>query len=611
MKNLNILILILVLSQTFCTNFSETNKKLNPTQTLWYGKPAKEWTEALPLGNGRLGAMVYGRTENEMIQFNEETLWTGQPHDYAHKGAYNYLDKLRHLLWDRKQDEAHKLGNEQFMSQPFGQLCYQPFGNILLNFPGHEKAVNYKRQLNLGNAISSVIYEVEGVNFKREVFASTPDQAVVVHIVADKNGAVNFTAGLNSPHSNHEVSVSGDEVILNGKANNYPKELVFNGKPYPESKLFFEARMKVENKGGELIKNGNSIQIRNAKSVTILLVAATSFVNYADISANPAERCKNYLNKLDGKSYKVLKAEHIKDYLKFYSRVELDLGSSEISNRPTNERLNSFKQDEDPALVALLYQFGRYLLISSSHPGTQPANLQGIWNDKMAPQWDSKYTININTEMNYWPAEITNLSECTEPLIKMVTELSETGKNVAKEHYKMDGWVAHHNTDIWRGAAPINNANHGLWVVGGAWLCQHLWWHYQFTGDKEYLKNKAYPILKEASRFFSQYLIPDPKNPEWLVSGPGNSPEMRGLVMAPAMDHQIIRNLFANTIEAAEILGVDTDFSKILKEQRAKIAPNQIGQYGQLQEWLEDKDDPKNQHRHVSHLMGTLVQLPV
>ena len=604
MKNLNILILILFLSQTSCNNFSEPDMELDPSQTLWYDKPAKEWTEALPLGNGRLGAMVYGRTENEIIQFNEETLWTGQPHDYSHKGAYQYLDELRQLLWDGKQVEAHKLGNEQFMSQPFGQLCYQPFGNILLNFPGHEKAANYKRQLNLGNAISYVIYEVEGVKFKREVYASTPDQAVVVRIEADKNGAINFTAGLNSPHSNHEVSVSGNEVILVGKANNYPKELGFDGKPYPDSKLTFEARLKVVNEGGELVKEGNMLKIKNAKSATLILVAATSFVNYNDISANPSERCKNYLKEVDSKSYRELKSEHIKDYQKLYSRVELNLGSTEISGRPTNERLNSFKQDEDPALVALLYQFGRYLLISSSRPGTQPANLQGIWNDKMAPPWDSKYTININTEMNYWPAEITNLAECTEPLIKMVAELSETGKNVAKEHYNMDGWVAHHNTDIWRGAAPINNANHGLWVVGGAWLSQHLWWHYQFSGDKEYLKNIAYPILKEASKFFAEYLVPDPKKPEWLVSGPSNSPEIGGLVMAPTMDHQIIRNLFANTIEAAEILGVDTDFSKILKEKRSKIAPNQIGKYGQLQEWLEDKDDPKNEHRHVSHLWG-------
>lgn len=604
MKNRNILILILILSQTSCNNFSEPDKELNPSQTLWYDKPAKVWTEALPLGNGRLGAMVYGRTENEIIQFNEETLWTGQPHDYAHKGAYKYLNELRRLLWDGKQVEAHKLGNEQFMSQPFGQLCYQPFGDVLLNFPGHENAANYKRRLNLEDAITSVFYEVDGVKFKREVFASTPGQAVVVRIEADKKGAINFNAGIKSPHSNYEVSVSGDQITLKGKANNYPKELGFDGKPYPDSKLIFEARLKVINEGGELVNEGNKIQIRNAKSATLILVAATSFVSYNDISANPDERCKNYLKEQEGKSYKELKSDHIKDYQKLYSRVELNLGSSEISNRPTNERLNTFKQDEDPALVALLYQFGRYLLISSSRPGTQPANLQGIWNDKMAPPWDSKYTININTEMNYWPAEITNLSECTEPLIKMVTELSETGKNVAREHYNMDGWVAHHNADIWRGAAPINNANHGIWIVGGAWLCQHLWWHYQFAGDKEYLKNKAYPILKEASLFFSQYLIPDPKNPEWLVSGPSNSPEIGGLVMAPTMDHQIIRNLFANTIEAAEILGVDTDYIKILKEKRAKIAPNQIGQHGQLQEWLEDKDDPKNEHRHVSHLWG-------
>jgi alpha-L-fucosidase 2 len=604
MKNLNISILILLLSQISCNNFSEPDKELNPSQTLWYKEPAKIWTEALPLGNGRLGAMVYGGTENEIIQFNEETLWTGQPHDYAHKGAYNYLGELRQLLWDGKQDEAHKLGNEQFMSQPFGQLCYQPFGDVLLNFPGHEKATNYKRQLNLEDAITSVFYEVDGVKFKREVFASTPGQAVVVRIIANKNGAINFNAGFKSPHSNYEVSVSGDEVILGGKANNYPKELGYDGKPYPESKLTFEARLKVINDGGELVNEGNSIQIKNAKSATLILVAATSFVNYNDISANPSERCKNYLKELETKSYKELKSEHIKDYQELYSRVELNLGSSEISKRPTNERLNSFKQDEDPALVALLYQFGRYLLISSSRPGTQPANLQGIWNNKMAPPWDSKYTININTEMNYWPAENTNLSECTEPLLKMVTELSETGKNVAKEHYNMDGWVVHHNTDIWRGAAPINNANHGIWVVGGAWLSQHLWWHYQFSGDKDYLKNSAYPILKEASIFFAEYLVSDPKNPEWLVSGPSNSPEIGGLVMAPTMDHQIIRNLFANTIESAEILGVDADFVKILKEKRAKIAPNQIGQHGQLQEWLEDKDDPKNEHRHVSHLWG-------
>ena len=604
MKYPKFLILILLLIQVSCNNYPKEDAPLDYSQMLWYKNPAIQWTEALPLGNGRLGAMVYGGTENETIQFNEETLWTGQPHDYAHEGAHKYLNTIRQLLWDGKQDEAHELGNKHFMSQPFGQLNYQPFGDILLNFPGHKNAVNYKRQLNLVNAISSINYDVEGVNYKREVFASTPAQAVVVRIEADKNGEVDFTAGLNSPHTDFEVSVVGNEVILNGKANNYPQELGRDGKPYPVSNLTFEARLKVINEGGELAEDRKSIQIKNAKSATLFLVTATSFVNYDDISANPEERCENYLNELDGKSYKELKSEHIKDYQNLYSRVELNLGSSEISNRPTNERINSFKQDEDPALVVLLYQFGRYLLISSSRPGTQPANLQGIWNHKLAPAWDSKYTININTEMNYWPAEITNLSECADPVIEMVEDLAITGQNVAKEHYNMNGWVTHHNTDLWRGAAPINNANHGIWPTGGAWLSQHVWWHYQFTGNKDYLKNKAYPILKEASRFFSEYLVPDPKNPEWLISGPSNSPELGGLVMAPTMDHQIIRNLFANTIEAADVLGVDSDFVELLKGKLTKIAPNQIGQYGQLQEWLADLDDPENEHRHVSHLWG-------
>jgi len=425
-----------------------------------------------------------------------------------------------------------------------------------------------------------------------------------MQVESSKNGSLNFSAGLDSPHSNYTVTVDGDEIILRGTANNYPKEAGMDGYPYPESKITFEARLKIINEGGGIIQDEKTIKVTNAKSVTMYLVAATSFVNYNDISANPTERCKSYLINLEGKSYETLKADHIADYQKLFKRVNLDLGSSEISNRPTNERLISFKTDEDPSLVSLLYQYGRYLLISSSRPGTQPANLQGIWNNRIAPPWDSKYTININTEMNYWPAEITNLGECTEPLIKMVEDLAVTGKNTAKEHYNMNGWVTHHNTDLWRGAAPINNANHGLWPSGGAWLSQHLWWHYQFSGDVEYLKKTAYPVLKEAATFFAEYLVPDPKNPEWLVSGPSNSPELGGLVMAPTMDHQIIRELLANTIEAAEILGVDADFVSMLKEKRAKIAPNQIGQHGQLQEWLMDKDDPKEQHRHVSHLWG-------
>ena len=604
MKYLNIFLLIVLISTQFSCTTVEPEKELNPSLVLWYDKPANGWTEALPVGNGRLGAMVYGGNLEDTIQFNEETLWSGQPHDYAHPGAYQSLGEIRNLLWAGKQEEATNLANEKFMSQPFGQLCYQPFGNILLNFPGHENVTSYKRQLDLEDALSTIVYDFEGVKFKRETFASEPDQAIVLRMESSKKGALNFSVGLNSPHANYTVSVDGDEIILKGKANNYPQELGRDGSPYPESKLTFEARLKVVNEGGELVQTENAIKVENAKTATLYLVAATSFVSYNDISGNPAERCEKYLANLEGKSYETLKAAHIDDYQKLFKRVELDLGNSEISKRPTNERLISFKTDEDPSLVSLLYQYGRYLLISSSRPGTQPANLQGIWNDRMAPPWDSKYTININTEMNYWPAEMTNLAECAEPLIKMVEDLAVTGQNVAKEHYNLNGWVVHHNTDIWRGAAPINHANHGIWPTGGAWLSQHVWWHYQFSGDVDYLKNTAYPVLKEASVFFAEYLVPDPKNPEWLVSGPSNSPELGGLVMAPTMDHQIIRELFANTIEAAEILGVDSDFVTMLKEKRAKIAPNQIGQHGQLQEWLVDNDDPKDQHRHVSHLWG-------
>ncbi len=587
-----------------CTNYFQPPEETSSSLKLWYDEPAKEWTDALPVGNGRLGAMIYGGIKSDTIQFNEETLWSGQPHDYAHEGAYKYLKRIRELLWAGKQDEAEQLANEHFMSQPFGQLCYQPFGKIFLNFPENQHAENYQRQLNLKNAISSVFFEENEIQFKREIFASNPAQSIIIRLEANKKGALNFETGLTCPHENYSISIENDQIILKGKANNYPNKVGRDGEPYPESKLTFEARLKIVNEGGRIVEDGKTLKIVGAKKATLYLVAATSFVNYNNIAANPSQKCKNDLAKLEGGSYEALKKAHINDYQKLFNRVSLDLGKPEISQRPTDKRLATFKTDEDPSLVTLLYQYGRYLLISSSRAGTQPANLQGIWNDKIAPPWDSKYTINANTEMNYWPAEITNLSECAAPLIQLITEIASTGKNVATEHYNLNGWVTHHNTDIWRGAAPINDSNHGIWPTGGAWLTQHLWWHYLFTGDTKFLKETAYPVLKEASHFFAGYLVPDPRHPEWLVSGPSNSPEQGGLVMGPTMDHQIIRELFRNTIEAAKTLGVDTDFAEMLQEKLSKIAPNQIGQYGQLQEWLTDVDDPNNEHRHVSHLWG-------
>lgn len=571
---------------------------------LWYNQPAKIWTEALPVGNGRMAAMIYGGIDKETIQFNEETVWTGQPHDYARKGASRHLPQLRALLFEGKQSEAHQLAEKEFMSQPYGQQTYQPLGDIKLNFEGHENATNYYRDLTLDNAISTVKYIVNGITFTREVFASFPQQAIYVKISASKAKALNFNVALASPHYNKSIAASGSQLVLKGVANNYPYdyyEKKGNFK-YPSSKITYESRLQIENKDGELVVNNNTIDIKNATVVVLRLVAATNFVNYNDISANPALRCDQYQKNIAKLNYEKAKKKHIADHAKLYKRTSIDLGETALSARPTNERLISYTQDKDPNLVALLYQYGRYLLIASSRPGTQPANLQGIWNDKLIPPWDSKYTVNINTEMNYWLAEMTNLAECHEPLIGMLKDLSVTGRNVAKEYYNAPGWVLHHNTDLWRGAAPINGADHGIWVGGSGWLCQHLWWHYEYNGDKKYLLDTAYPIMKGAAEFYADYLIPHPSHPQWLISGPSNSPENGGLVMGPTMDHQIIRNLFTNTIEAANILGIDAGFAKQLEELKGRIAPHQIGKHGQLQEWIEDVDDPKNEHRHVSHM---------
>lgn len=590
----------------FFSCFSNKETSAPPELQLWYDQPAAEWTDALPIGNGRLGAMIYGGTTIEKIQFNEETVWTGRPHNYVREGAWAYLDDLRKLLWEGKQEEAHKLGNQYFMSDPLRQLSYQPFGDLNLYFPAHEKAENYRRNLNLETATAGVSYEQGGVKYTREFFSSYPDQAIFVRLKSDKKRALNFSINLSSPHRRTSRKIEEDLIILSGQVNDYPATNNSGGPAinYPPSEIRFEARLKIVPTDGEFLATDTSIAVKNATEVTLILVGATNFVNYRDISADPSSRSREILARVAPINYAKAKENHIQDYQSLYKRLNIDLGSSQLSARPTNLRLENFYEDQDPNLVALLFQYGRYLLISSSRPGTQAANLQGIWNDRLSPPWDSKYTANINLEMNYWPAEATNLIECAEPLFEMTKDLTLTGRDVAREHYQMNGWLFHHNTDVWRGAAPINNANHGIWVTGGAWICQHLWRHYQYTGDRDFLKNDAYPIMKEAAIFFTEYLTPDKNRPDWLISGPSNSPENGGLVMGPTMDHQIIRNLFANTIEAAEVLGLDAKLTAELKNKRAKIAPNQIGQYGQLQEWLEDKDDPENKHRHVSHLWG-------
>ena len=568
---------------------------------LRYGRPAEQWVEALPIGNGRLGAMVFGGTADERIQFNDDTLWAGKPRDYVHEGAADYLPVLRKLLAEGKQSEAEQLAMERFMSVPLRQFPYQPFGDLLLRFPGHEKAVEYRRRLDLDSGVVTVSYRVGGTKFTRQVYCSAPDQVIVVRITAEGAGGVSFAAALRSPHPDGSTRVVGsDQLALGGRLRKFEYQRL---KQEFESVLGFEARLLVRAEGGETNVTAEGVEVTGAASATLILAAATSFRSFQDTSGDPSARCDQTIRAVAGKGYDALHDAHASEHQHLFRRVELDLGTTEAAKLPTDERIEGFAPGNDPQLAALYFQYGRYLLMASSRPGSQPANLQGIWNEELHPPWESKWTVNINTEMNYWPAEVGNLSECHEPLFDMLDDVVVSGRETARVHYGYRGWVLHHNTDLWRGAAPINHSNHGIWPVGGAWLCQHFWEHYLFTGDREFLARRAYPVMKGAAEFFVDFLVEDPKT-GWLISGPSNSPEQGGLVMGPTMDHQIIRDLFSACIEASATLGVDDDFRRELIGLRKRIAPNQIGQHGQLQEWLLDKDDPNNHHRHVSHLYG-------
>ena len=567
---------------------------------LQYHKPAAEWVEALPIGNGSLGAMIFGDPVKERIQFNLDTLWTGHPHDYQNKDAHKVLPELRQLLFEGKQQDAERLAMKKFMSDPLRQNAYQPFGDLNIQFDNSIPNGDYQRWLDLETALAGVSYKTGDTTYIREIFASYPDNVIVMCLATDKPGSLSFDVSFSSPHEKHrQCALDASTLALQGKITNMSDAKM-------ESVLKFEARVTTTCTGGDITVDDDGIHVTNADSVVLLLAGASSYNSYNDVSGNPTEKCTAIMEAAKQFSYEELKKRHVEDYQSLFNRVTIDLGCNpEMLQVDTDERIRRFSEGNDPQLAALFFQFGRYLLIASSRPGGQAANLQGLWNEELHPSWDSKYTDNINTEMNYWPAELTNLSECHEPLFDLIEDCSVTGALTAKNFYNCDGWVLHHNTDGWRGTAPINHSNHGIWVSGGAWLCQHLWWHYEFTHDKEFLANRAYPIMKKAALFFTEYLVEDPRSEEhWLVSGPSNSPEIGGLVMGPTMDHQIIRNLFGNCIQASRILDVDPEFRAKLQEMRNRIAPNQIGKHGQLQEWLEDRDDPNEQHRHVSHLWG-------
>jgi alpha-L-fucosidase 2 len=537
-----------------------------------------------------MGAMVFGRTADERIQFNDDTLWKGQPHDYVRAGAGEQLPEIRRLVAEGKANEAGQLARVKFLSDPVRQKAYQPFGDLHLHFPGHNEVLDYRRELDLDSGIASVTYRVDEVRYHREVFASYPDQAIVVRLQADHRGRISFTLALDSPHTNSQTVTTGlDTLALTGQVET--------------GGLRFESRVRVLNSGGQIKTNDRTITVQNADSAVLLLVAATSFKNFQDITADPAKRCADSLAKVSKRTFDTVLADHLADHRGLFRRVNLDLGRSAQADLPTDQRLTGLKSgglENDPALAALHFQYGRYLMIACSRAGSEPANLQGNWNELLDPPWESKYTLNINLEMNYWPVEVGNLTECHEPVFDMIDDLVISGKRTAQKQYGCRGWVVHHNTDLWRGTAPINNVD-GVWPTGAAWLCHHLWEHYEFTGDKKFLANRAYPAMKEACLFFMDFLVKDPKT-GWLVTSPSYSPEQGTLTAGPTMDEQMIRALMNSTIEAANILGKDREFVGKLAEVRNRLAPNQIGKHGQLQEWLTDLDTPNNNHRHMSPL---------
>ncbi len=600
------------------------SQSFNPATLLWHTSPAKKWDDALPVGNGRLGAMVFGKNGEERIQLNEETYWSGGPYSTVVKGGYKVLPEIQKLVFEEKYLAAHNLFGRNTMGYPVEQMKYQCLANLHLFFKNQDSVTDYKRWLDLENGISGVSYTADGISYQREVFASAIDQMIVVRITADKPGSISFTANLrgerNQVHSNYATDYfrmdpyGNDGLILTGKSADYMGV---------EGKMRYEARLKAIPDGGTMKTDDVNLIIENANSVTLYFAAATNFVNYKDVSADQHQRVNNYFKAIENKNYNTIFTAAVADHKKYFTRVSLQLSNTPNSFLPTTERVKKIQTEPDPSMAALSYQFGRYLMIGSSRPGTEPANLQGIWNDNMNPSWDSKYTTNINTEMNYWPVESGNLSECAEPLVRMIKELTDQGTQVAREHYGARGWVFHQNTDIWRVAAPMDGPTWGTFTVGGAWLCTHIWEHYQYTMDKDFLK-ETYPLIEGSVQFFIDFLVPHP-NGKWLVTNPSTSPENfpdgggnkpyfdevtagfregTSICAGSSIDMQILYDLFGYYIEAAKVLGKDDALVQQVKLAREKLVPPQIGKDGSLQEWADDWKSLEKNHRHYSHMYG-------
>ncbi|MEL0455843.1 glycoside hydrolase family 95 protein [Flavobacteriaceae bacterium SZ-1-7] len=596
----SLLILVLVANLVSCDKTPTPVKNYN--NILWYSEAANNWNEALPIGNGRIGGMLFGGVENDRIQLNEETVWAGEPGNNITRDYYDDVENIRKLLFDGKYEEAQKMALEIFPKNTpkdnnYG-VPYQTVGNLNLNFSNQENISNYRRELDIENAISTVTYTSNGVNFKREYFVSYPDQVMVISLSADKPKQLNFEVSMDTPHKIHSISAENNTLKLTGTTGNHENKT---------GKINFETLLYPKLSCGELEQQESSLSIKNADEVLLFVSIGTNFKNYKDLSNSAEDIANSYLEKIKSKPLEALKNAHISDYQSLFNRVSFKLGKKENDSIPTNKRLENFAETEDLSLVSLYFQFGRYLLISCSRPGGQPANLQGIWNDKLSPPWDSKYTVNINTEMNYWPAEVTNLSELHQPLFSMLEDLSVTGQESARKMYHARGWNIHHNTDIWRVAGMIDGGFYGFWPMGGAWLTQHIWQHYLFTGDKEFLK-KHYPVLKGKAQFYADVLQEEPEH-NWLVVTPSMSPENKyinsvGVSYGTTMDNQLVFDVFSNVIDASKILDIDTEFADSIAVLKKRLPPMQIGKYGQLQEWIKDWDDPGSKHRHISHLYG-------
>ncbi len=562
---------------------------------LWYDRPARAWTEALPLGNGRLAAMVFGGVKEERLALNEGTIWSGGPHDYDNPNAPGALPEIRRLIFEGKYQEATELTNRSFMGKPVGQAAYQTLGDLLLTMAHRGEPTEHRRELDLDAATARTTYVVDGVRHTREAFASHTDNLIALRLTASIKGQIAFAARLASPQRS-QATASGNGLRIEGRGGDH------DGIP---GAVRFVGIARVEAKGGTVAVDGDRIVVTGADSATILFSAATNYRGHDDLGGDPEALAQAPLAKAP--AFESMRRRHLADHRRLFRRVALDLGPA--SNAPTDARIRAFGAGKDPGLAALYFQYGRYLMIAGSRPGGPAMTLQGLWNDSLGPPWGSKYTININTEMNYWPAETCGLGECHEPLFELVAELSKTGARTARDTYGAGGWVAHHNTDAWRGTAPVDGAFWGTWPMGGAWLSTHLWQRYLFSGDKAELA-RHYPLMKGAARYYLDAMV-DLPGTSYRVTCPSISPEHDhhpgvSICAGPTMDTQIVRDLWEACVAAARALGTDAPFVAEVEANLKRLAPNRIGKAGQLQEWIEDWDmeAPERTHRHVSHLYG-------